>query len=721
MDHSSMGFTWGRMSHRRTRSGDPSSKAPPPPPIEFTSEGTKYTLESEIPLPKPLAPQHIRAKSWSTSKERERAEAAKRQIFFQFAEFPNYKATLTPPNPLDLHRAASSAKGSHYSHKTSNSTSSISTKNTSLSDSCSSIDIAQRQYPATPPQRPPRPARGLFEDEPEEEPAQAAEDMSMDHVMDEHIQGLMFQSDQAYEDVGAALADATYSAYVAQTQPDMLVLSRGNSVRRRRQGLASPVTARRSSIQSTTSSTKGHIARPPTAKKMGKRNVLLPRKLRLTLSQSVSELLTSRASKRVSASSISSIYSDQLDDHPSHKRNSSISAAKRQSSQQSKRLSTDSKFSLYATDGNNLTASQMYHREMLPNSVMAWMGTDTAFGDADDMDEADDDELSYEFEDKCNLAAEPEFALPAEPVILADAATEERPLSVDGSPPPPPPPKNPARFGARARTSQLAPIPETLVASAESERRRRRSSLVKTSPKAKRSSGKAKAVPRDSLYLVGTAYSKASPLFRHGHIEFQKSPKLKVDGEPDYASQQIDWLKFHSSILCDAGDLDSGMAQDEANAMADDLGDWFDEFGFESHGALVKTGRPRKTRKSSHIVESPRSSASSSSTISDADLPMPASPDRSPFAQMQSWSFGQAERNASASRGDEHSTDPIPVLAEIELGLNTYGLPHAEEVSSKQTSRRVTGPRMSCNLSDDLGQFLAWNPSQFNDIHEEGE
>ncbi|KAJ3491420.1 hypothetical protein NLG97_g5591 [Lecanicillium saksenae] len=386
MDGSSMGFAWGRMSHRRTRSGGPINNIPP---IEFTSEGTKYTLESETPLPKPPTPQHIRSKSWSTSKEK--AEAAKRQIFFQFADYPNYKAALAAPNPLDLRRAASSSKGSHYSHAASNSTSSISTKNTSIYGSCSSTEVPQKPFPATPPQRPPRPARGLFDDDSDDEPAPAAEDLAMDHTADENIQGLIFQSDQAYEDVGLALADATYNAYVAQAKPDMLVLSRGNSVRRRRQGLTPPVTARRNSIQSNRSmrrnsihsahsSTKGHIARPPTTKKMGKRNVLLPRKLRLTLSQSVSDLLTSRASKRMSAAStLSSVYSDYVDDLPSHKRNSFITAAKRQSTQHSKRFSIESKTSLYATDENSLTASQMYHREMLPSSVIAWMGTDSIF------------------------------------------------------------------------------------------------------------------------------------------------------------------------------------------------------------------------------------------------------------------------------------------------------------------------------------------------------
>ncbi len=735
MDNSALGFAWGRLSHRRTRSGDPSNT---PAPIEFTRDGTRYTLEPKAtPSPKTPSTQHSRSKSWSTSKDK--GQAAKSHIFFQFADYPNFKATLSPPNPLDLHRAASSSKGSHRSN---NSISSLSTKDTSLHGSSSSIEIPQRQFPAIAPQRPPRPPRGLFEDEDDEEDSAAvADEMHLDHTADENIMGLIRQSDRAFEDVGVALADATYSTYVAQAKPDMLVLSRGNSVRRRRQGITPPVTARRSSINSNRSirrnsihssqstSTKGHAARPPTTKKMGKRNVLLPRKLRMTLSQSVSDLLTSRASKRISVtSSLSSIYSDQLEEHTPHHRNSSITAAKRQScQQQTQRHSTDSKFSLYATDSQNLTASQMYHRDMLPNSVMAWMGTDSVFAEPDDMDEADDEELSHEFEDKCNLATEPEGTQPLPAgMVSAEHAAEARPLSVEGSPPPPPPPKNPARFGARARTSQLAPIPEMLVASAEGERRRRKSSLIKLLPKSTRLGAKAKAATtRDSLYLVGTAYSKASPLFRHGHIEFQhKSPKATPaeDGAQDGADQNVDWPKFHSSVLCDADGLASGMAQDEANAMADELGDWFDEFGFESHGTLVKSGRTRKAAdRTSCSMESSRSSASSSSTISDADLPMPASPDRSPFAKMQSWSFGQAERNAASAPGrDEHCSDPIPVVTEIELGLETYGLPAEDgEFSPKNASH--SAPRMSCNLSEDLGQFLAWNPTVFNDGHEEDE
>ncbi|KAM3533025.1 hypothetical protein MY4038_003654 [Beauveria bassiana] len=795
MDSSSLGLAWGRLSHRRTRSSDPSNnKNNNTPPIQFTSDGTKYTLASETPTPASATPQHSRSKSWNTSKEKSQA-TTRLSMFFHSADYSNYRAFLSPPNPLDLHRTTSSSRGSH---RTSKSTSSISTKNTSLSGSSSSIELPKR-LSAPPPQRPPRPPRGLFEDESDGElPPVAEHHQPMDHrAADDNIQGLIRQSDRAFADVGIALANVTYNAHVAQAKPSMLVMSRSSLVRRRRQqGLPPlPVSARRSSMQSNRSttrrgsfqsshstSTKGHNSvRPPTTKKMGKRSVLLPRKLRLTLSQSVSDLLPSRASKRVSAtSSLSSVYSDYLggggddDDQPSHRRNSSITAAKRQSALPAKRHSGESsKFSLCATHGRNLTASQMYHREMLPHSVMAWMGTDSCIStepDGDEDEDEDGDEIDAEEELSHDLGLATTEAEPTQlsannnSVDSAENAAEARPLTMEqGSPPPPPPPKNPARFGARARTSQLAPIPEMLVASTEGERRRRRNSLMMnktttTSSRSKRAGGAKHeaAAARDSLYLIGTAYSRASPLFRHGHIEFQhKSLRAKEDNnddgggdddgeEPDAADQhEVDWLKYHCSTLCGTDDLVSGMAQDEANAMADELGDWFDEFGFESHGALVRSGRPRKASPSS---ESSRSSASSASTMSDADLPMPASPDRSSscsFVRMQSWSFGQAERNASASAAarDEHASDPIPVMMEMdmgmgmELGLDTYGLSSSmereEHLEKKKKKKKQDssftasggggGPRMSCNLSQDLGQFLARNPTLFDDINEEDE
>ncbi|TQV96391.1 hypothetical protein V2A60_003198 [Cordyceps javanica] len=732
MDSAALGIAWGRRlsSHRRTRSGEPSNTAPP---IEFTSDGTRYTLASEASLSDISTSQHVRSKSWSTSKEKN--QTPKPPIFHP-ADLPNYKLTLGSPSPLHLHRAATSSKRSHRSN---NSISSISTRYTSSHGSSSSAELLRGQFPTIPPQRPPRPPRGLFEDESDEEPADF---MLVDHASEDSIQGLILESDQAFVDVDMALADAAYSTQVTQTSTGV---NRKHSVRRSR--LAAPTTARRSSIHSNRSarrnsiqstpsnSTKGHNPRPPTTKKMGKRNVLLPRKLRLTLSQGVSELLASRAPKRESAaSSLSSVYSDYLEDQPSIKRNSSITAAKRQSALQAKRHSADSKFALCATDGEHLTASQMYHREMLPNSVMAWMGTDSVFAEPDEVDEADeadDEELSHEFENKCKLVAEPDFTQPPATVASPGDAAEACPPPVEGSSPPPPPPKNPARFGARARTSQLAPIPEMLAASAAEggERRRRGSSLTNISPKSKRAGSKPRtAAAHDSLYLVGTAYSKASPLFRHGHIEFQhKSPKARADddGEEEEcaADDHVDWAAFHSSILFDAGDLDSGMAQDEANAMADELGDWFEEFGFESHGALINSGRSREDGSSSSrsMASSRSSAASSTSTISDADLPMPASPEQAPFAKMQAWSFGQAERGAASVvvGRDEHSSDPIPVVTEMELGLDTYSLPPGEEPLRKQGPSR--GPRMSCNLSEDLGQFLAWNPTHFDDMTEEAE
>ncbi|EGX89357.1 hypothetical protein CCM_07608 [Cordyceps militaris CM01] len=747
MDTSSLSLAWGRLSHRRTRSSDPSSNAPP---VEFTTEGTRYTLASEVapsPSPTPSPSLHSRSKSWSTSKEKN--HTPKQSLFFQFADYQ--KTALASSNPLELRRTNTISR---RGHKATNSISSLSTKRTSVYGSSSSMDLSRSQSPAIP-QRPPRPPRGLFEDESDEEHELFTHDVLVHHAADETIQGLILQSDRAFADVSVALADAAYNTYVAQARSGLSGVRRDQSVRQQRQGLTAHVprnsitsdmsitssrSIRRNSLQSSHStSTKGHTSRPSTTKKMGKRNVLLPRKLRLTLSQSVSDMLASRSAKRVSAtSSLSSTYSDYIDEQPAHQRNSSITAAKRQSVLQTKRQSTDSQFALCAAEGRHLTASQMYHREMLPNSVMAWMGTDAVSTELVDDEETDDEDVSQALETKCHLARDPDLTQP-QPLgpPSADNAAEARPLVEDGSPPPPPPPKNPARFGARARTSQLAPIPEMLVASAEGERRRRKNSLVRISTKSKRPVAKPRAGPssssssHDSLYLVGTAYSKTSPLFRHGHIEFQhKSRHAEAEehsgsGEHDYADLQVDWPAFHSSILCDAEDLDSGMALDEANAMADELGEWFDEFGFESHGELIKAGRAaRDASRSSGSTASSRSSASSTSsasTISDVDLPMPASPDRSPFTKMQRWSFDhQAERNVCAAPGhDMHASDPIPVLSEMVLGLDIYGLPVEEEPFTKRGASG--GPRMSCNLTDDLGQFLAWNPTLSNDMDEEDE
>lgn len=348
------------------------------------------------------------------------------------------------------------------------------------------------------------------------------------------------------------------------------------------------------------------------------------------------------------------------------------------------------------------------------------------------MNDAATQQLSQEFDDKCNIEAEGEpTPTPATETLPMASVPEEAvvaTMEIDASPPPPPP-KNPARLRARARLSQLPPIPETQIAAANGDRRRRKSSAAK-SLKGRRGTIRAKALPRDSMYLVGTAYSKASPLFRHGHIEFLQNGH-KADGaaagnaQEEEVDDEVDWITYHSSIMCDVSDLSMGMAEDESNAMADELGDWFDEFGFESHGTLVKSSlsRPPRPLSSRSTSTSPRNSAaSSSSTISDADLPMPASPDQSPFTKMQSWSFSQAERNASTTSAlqrrqmDEHSTDPIPVLAEIEAAFPVYGLPSTtDDFSMKQIPRRMSGPgpRMSCNLSEDLGQFLAGNPTGF--------
>ncbi|KAH7363612.1 hypothetical protein B0T11DRAFT_201713, partial [Plectosphaerella cucumerina] len=92
----------------------------------------------------------------------------------------------------------------------------------------------------------------------------------------------------------------------------------------------------------------------------------------------------------------------------------------------------------------------------------------------------------------------------------------------------------------------------------------------------------------DSLLLHSTPYTLNMPTFRHGPIRIPKSGALvSAKIMPD---RTLDWTAFQVAILGGAGDLCSGgtditrRSEDEL----EDIADWFDGFGFESAGRLVR-------------------------------------------------------------------------------------------------------------------------------------
>lgn len=149
----------------------------------------------------------------------------------------------------------------------------------------------------------------------------------------------------------------------------------------------------------------------------------------------------------------------------------------------------------------------------------------------------------------------------------------------------------------------------------------------------------------------------------------------------------VNLTEFQSAIICGAGDLATGMAEDDELEMMDDMTDWFETFGFESHGQLIADGNRRRQhqRDTSRSIESVRSLDSTTSTISDdLDLPIPTS------------TLNPSETNL-AQQASLHESDKI-VICEEEEGQDN--MPQSPE----------SKVRVSCNFTDDLDSFLEWTP-----------
>ncbi|QUC17358.1 uncharacterized protein UV8b_01599 [Ustilaginoidea virens] len=163
------------------------------------------------------------------------------------------------------------------------------------------------------------------------------------------------------------------------------------------------------------------------------------------------------------------------------------------------------------------------------------------------------------------------------------------------APSPSPPPKNPERFLVSRRNAS----PPLAAISEGSEPRRRQ--------------------PRDPgsdaiIYLPSTALCKAHPTFRHGHIAFLKSDAADADAAA-------------ADAAADGGGLAPGPCDDYESDLADDMAEWFDTFGFQTHGQLISEdpAPPPPPWVSSSSSQSLRS-ASPSTLNSEAEPPVPMMP-----------------------------------------------------------------------------------------------
>jgi hypothetical protein len=272
---------------------------------------------------------------------------------------------------------------------------------------------------------------------------------------------------------------------------------------------------------------------------------------------------------------------------------------------------------------------------------------------------------------------------------------------------PTPPPKNPARPSLKSTyvSQPLPTIPEVLVSKP-------------ATPKQEPSAWYSPIVDDETIYFQSTPYTMNMQTFRHGRIFLPKPDIPRCMSIDD----TLDWTAFQMAILGGAGDFISGSSdfthRDEDGL--DDLSAWFDGFGFETAGGLVSAGTtpmgsPRSTYPRGESGE--YSSASSSATDPDLDLPIPVAQefphgfwnegsfDASRFApdtekcKIKRWTLEGAPKRPGNNRDSTGSLSQSPMVDLVFVGEGD----EAELVP------------MGYNLGHDLGDFLRWeNQTMFS-------
>ncbi|KAJ6442694.1 C6 finger domain-containingprotein [Purpureocillium lavendulum] len=272
----------------------------------------------------------------------------------------------------------------------------------------------------------------------------------------------------------------------------------------------------------------------------------------------------------------------------------------------------------------------------------------------------------------------------------------------------------PGRFGEPKR---LSTIPED---SGPSQRQSLHQPMAAARPAPRRDSDD------EFIYLTGTDISCANRSFRHGPIACHRPEPTKRDAELE-VDDAVDWTAFHMAIMGGAGDLASGLYEDEQNDMADEMAEWFDEFGFDSPGLLI----PSSTSSSRSSSQS-EASSSPSTIDSDADLPIPVQMEHPSSYHAHSRSAGSMEaamgpfdsirffRSSSLRRWRAMEE---PAFYEPSIRRNSakkqVARPNPVVVGGEDygdvTETVADMAPMGCNLESDLGDYLRWGSQHVGD------
>ncbi|KAM9874542.1 hypothetical protein VDGL01_11372 [Verticillium dahliae] len=221
------------------------------------------------------------------------------------------------------------------------------------------------------------------------------------------------------------------------------------------------------------------------------------------------------------------------------------------------------------------------------------------------------------------------------------------------------------------------------------------------------------------IFFHSTPCTMNIPTFSHGRIRIPKPESiLCADVMPD---KTLDWTAFQVAILGGAGDLVSGGSDLTRRTDDDELDEitaWFDDFGFESAGRLVRARRSAPAGLPSMAQSNARSigisSTSPSATSPDAEVPIPLpgglprgfeeaaySPTifrDEPNCQIQSSTPKRRSKTDCSSDRDSEWWSP-PQSPMMELAFLGHG-DHRDFVL------------MGYNLGHDLNDFLEWESHQ---------
>ncbi|PHH66298.1 hypothetical protein CDD81_7891 [Ophiocordyceps australis] len=290
-----------------------------------------------------------------------------------------------------------------------------------------------------------------------------------------------------------------------------------------------------------------------------------------------------------------------------------------------------------------------------------------------------------------------DFSLPK------DGAGQDQ-VSIDSFAFPTVPARNPTRHTTKPRMKLLPTIPEVTKAH------------LRSPLSAKNQEGQQKASDEHVIFLRSTTFSSANRSFRHGPIALSRPDPAQASA--DSSDETVDWAAFQMAILGGAGELASRAYDEDERQMADDVAEWFETFGFETHGELIAGEADQQGARCSSCSSSASSARSprSSTANSDMDLPIPVE--------------CEVQMDKNYWQGGLDQGTPAGKLC-MDKFLGSSGVrrwPVAEADKQRTKPRRapaavpsVAAPRpsaettaMACNLEHDLGDFLRWEAAYVN-------